>query len=86
MAKNVKTKEEQIKRQHKNRFKTLFLGADTQKKKEEILIGENYILRGHLAQSKEQVTEIEERINISKRFSVIDNKLAFDGVICEEEA
>lgn len=72
-----------IKKQYLHRFKQL-MGNQNQAEKEEILTGEKYILKGHLAQAKEQALEIEKRVTTVAKFSLIDNKLAFDGVICEE--
>ena len=74
---------EHIKNQYIQRFKQL-TGNQTQAEKEEVLTGEKYILKGHLAQAKEQAREMEERVTTVAKFSLIDNKLAFDGVICEE--
>lgn len=76
-------RDEHIKKQYIHRFKQL-MGNQTQAEKEEVLIGEKYILKGHLAQAKEQALEIEKRAKTVAKFSVIDNKLAFDGIICEE--
>jgi hypothetical protein len=77
------TIEEHIKKQYIHRFKQL-MENQTQTEKEEVLTGEKYILKGHLAQAKEQALEMEKRVAAVAKFSLIDNKLAFDGVICDE--
>jgi hypothetical protein len=79
------TMEEHIKRQYINRFKQLMKGQP-QAENEEMLTGEKYILKSHLAQAKEQTLEMETRVGIVAKFSIITNKLAFDGVVCEEVA
>ena len=76
-------RDEHIKKQHIHRF-TQLMENQTQAEKEEVLVGEKYILKGHLAQAKEQAQEIEKRVTTVAKFSLIDNKLAFDGVICDE--
>lgn len=72
-----------IKRQYINRFSKL-MEHKTQKEKEEVLIGEKYILKGYLAQAVEQVIEIQKRVDVTAKFSIVGNKLAHDSVICEE--
>jgi hypothetical protein len=85
MNNKVKVKrEERIKKQHIHKFK-LLMENQTPAEKEEVLIGEKYLLKGQLAQAKEQALEMEKRIATVAKFSLIGNKLAFDGVICEEE-
>ena len=85
MNEKVKTKrDEHIKKQYLHRFKQL-MGGQTLAEKEEVLTGEKYILKGQLAQAKDQALEIEKRVTAVAKFSLIDNKLAFDGVICGEE-
>jgi hypothetical protein len=74
---------EHIKQQYINRFSKL-MEHKTQKEKEEVLIGEKYILKGHLAQAVEQVIEIHKRVDVTAKFSIVGNKLAHDSVICEE--
>jgi hypothetical protein len=74
---------EHIKKKYENQFRKL-MENQTQAEKEEVLIGEKYVLKNHLAHAKEQILEIENRINIIEKFAIIDNTLAFNGVICKE--
>jgi hypothetical protein len=74
---------EHIKKKYANRFEELIKGK-TQAEKEAVLIGEKYVLGSHLAQAKEQIIESENRMSIIGKFMIINNKLAFDGMICEE--
>ncbi len=74
---------EHIKKKYANRFEELMKGK-TQVEKEAVLTGEKYLLGSHLAQAKEQIIESENRMGIMKKFTIIGNKLAFDGVIFEE--
>jgi hypothetical protein len=75
-------RDEHIKKKYEEQFTKLMVNR-TQAEKEEVLIGEKYILKSRVAQAKEQTLEIENRSGIIEKFSLIDNKLAFDGVICE---
>lgn len=77
------TSEDRIKKQYINHFQKLMIGK-TQKENEDMLVGETYMHNGHLAQSEEQVINAQKRVGITKKFSIVGNKLAFDGVVCEE--
>jgi hypothetical protein len=82
----MKTAEEKIKLQYINHLKKLMSGK-TQKEKEAMIVGEKYIIKGHLAQVEDQIIEIRKRVDVINNFSItLDGKLAYDGEVCEEPA
>ena len=82
MNDKVKGKD-RIKQQYTHRFQKLMEGK-TQKENEDMLVGEKYVLNGHLTQSKEQIINIQERVDVTKKFTIVDNKLVYDGKECEK--
>jgi hypothetical protein len=75
---------EHIKKKYANRFEER-MGNKTQTEKEEVLVGERYLLKEQLMRMDEQLTAMKTRINVVGKFTIIDNTLAYDGVICEKE-
>ena len=71
--------EEQTKQMLIGRLETLMEGK-TQKEKEETLSGEKYTLKRHLALTKEQTLKIQIKIETLEKFTIIDNKLTFEGI------
>ena len=70
------------------RLKTLMEGK-TQKEKEETLSGEKYTLKRHLAIMKEQTIKIQKQRDTLEKITIVDNKLAFEGIplsLGDEEA
>ena len=73
-----------IKHEYERQLKVLTKNK-TQRDKEEVLVGELYSLKNILLQTTAQIAEIEQRISIASKFSLIDGKLAYDGIVCNEE-
>ena len=73
-----------IKQGYEHQLKIRIKGK-LQQDKEEVLVGELYSLKNILLQTTAQIAEIEQRISIASKFSLIDGKLAYDGIVCNEE-
>ena len=72
--------EEHMKQLYADQLEAL-LGNKSQKEKEETLSGEKYALKKHLTQTIEQVARIQKRINVLEKFTIVKDKLAFEGVV-----
>ena len=71
--------EEHMKQMYTDQLDAL-MGNQSQKEKKETLSGEKYALKKHLAQTKEQIIRIQKQLNVLEKFTIVDNKLAFEGV------